>query len=80
MIPSLAKTFIEKLLEEVKKEHNMTKIQINVVNPLLQYCYSRLFPYFLIMTAIFLLTFILALLIFIMLLKQLLFDKNTMLS
>ena len=48
MIPSLAKTFIEKLLEEVKKEHNMTKIQINVVNPLLQCCYSRLFPYFVI--------------------------------
>ena len=76
MIPSVARNLLEKVLEEVKKEDNMTKIQVNVVNPLLEYCYSRLFPYFLIITIIFLLTFILALLIFIMLLRQLMYNKK----
>jgi len=63
----------------VQKEDNMTKVKGHIVNPLLQYCYSRLYPYFLIITIVFMLTFILALLIFIILLRQMLFDRNNLL-
>ena len=62
-----------------EEEENMTKVKGHIVNPLLQYCYSRLYPYFLIITIVFMLTFILALLIFIILLRQMLFDRNNLL-
>jgi hypothetical protein len=77
MLPKITRNLLERIIEEIKKDENMDKIKVNVVNPLLQYCYSRLFPYFLIMAIIFLLTFVLALMIFIMLIKQILFDRLT---
>lgn len=79
MLPTVTKTLLEKVIVEVQKEENMTKVKGKIVNPLLQYCYDRLYPYFLIITIIFMLTFILALLIFIILLRQMIFDRNTLL-
>ena len=79
MLPTITKSLLEKVIIEVQKEENMTKVKGHIINPLLQYCYSRLYPYFLIITIVFMLTFILALLIFIILLRQILFDRNTLL-
>ena len=79
MLPAVTKSLLEKVIVEVQKEENMTKVKGHIVNPLLQYCYSRLYPYFLIITIVFMLTFILALLIFIILLRQMLFDRNNFL-
>ena len=80
MLPAVTKSLLEKVIVEVQKEENMTKVKGHIVNPLLQYCYSRLYPYFLIITIIFMLTFILALLIFIILLRQMLFDRHSLLN
>jgi hypothetical protein len=79
MLQTVTKTLLEKVIVEVQKEENMTKVKGKIVNPLLQYCYDRLYPYFLIITIIFMLTFILALLIFIILLRQIIVDRNTFL-
>ena len=79
MLPGVTKSLLEKIIVEVQKEENMTKVKGHIINPLLQYCYSRLYPYFLIITIVFMLTFILALLIFIILLRQMLFDRNNLL-
>lgn len=79
MLPAVTKSLLEKVIVEVQKEDNMTKVKGHIVNPLLQYCYSRLYPYFLIITIVFMLTFILALLIFIILIRQMLFDRNNLL-
>ena len=79
MLPAVTKSLLEKVIVEVQKEENMTKVKGHIVNPLLQYCYSRFYPYFLIITIVFMLTFILALLIFIILLRQMLFDRNNLL-
>lgn len=80
MIESVTKGLLEKVLVEVQKDENMKKVKGTIVNPLLQYCYSRLYPYFLIITIIFMLTFILALLIFIILIRQMLFDRHSLLN
>ena len=79
MLPTVTKTLLEKVIVEIQKEENMTKVKGTIVNPLLQYCYDRLYPYFLIITIVFMLTFILALLIFIILLRQMIFDRNILL-
>jgi len=75
-IKDLINQCLQKGLEELKQPENMSKIQVNVVDPMIHYTYKRLFPYFLITIIIFILTFILALLIFLLLLKQTLSQKN----
>lgn len=72
LVKELTSKCLEKVVEELKKEENMSKIQQEVMDPLIQYTYNRIYPYFLITLVIFLLTFILALLIFIILVKKIL--------
>lgn len=72
LVKELTSKLLEKIIGEVKKEENMTKIQKEIMDPLIYYTYRRIYPYFLITIIIFLLTFILALLIFIILVKKIL--------
>lgn len=50
-------------LKEIKKDNNIDNIKENVVNPLIDYTFHRLYPYILVTSIIFFLTFILALII-----------------
>ena len=75
IITKLINKCLDTGLDEIKQPENMKKIQKNLVDPMINYTYKRLYPYFLVTTIIFLLTFILALLIFMILLKQTLNKK-----
>lgn len=75
-ISKLATSVLEKLLTEVGKEDNITKIETKLVEPLIQYSFRRLYPYMIIGGIIFLLTFLLAFLTLILLLQQRNFDFN----
>ena len=57
---------------EIKTEKNMTKIQNELLNPLITFTYKKIHPYLVLVIIIFLLTFILALLILIILIKKIL--------
>ena len=72
LVKELTSKCLESALEDLKTEENMTKIQKEMLDPLIHYTYNRIYPYFLITMIIFLLTFILALLIFIILVKNIL--------
>lgn len=72
LIKNLTSQLLERSINELKREENMTKIQNEILNPLIYYTYRKIYPYFLITIVIFLLTFILALLIFIILVKKIL--------
>ena len=72
LIKKLTNKIIEKIIVEMKEPENMDKIKKNVVDPLVKYTYKQLYPYFLVTTVLFLLTFIFALLIFLILLRQIL--------
>jgi ABC-type uncharacterized transport system permease subunit len=72
IIKELTSKCLEKVIVELKKEENMSKIRKELMDPLIHYTYKRIYPYFLITIVIFLLTFILALLIFIILVKKIL--------
>lgn len=75
LVKELSSKILDKLLIEIKREDNITKIQEELIDPLIQYTYNRIYPYFLITIIIFLLTFILALLIFIILVKKILINQ-----
>ena len=57
-------------LMEVKKEENINKMKVFVIDPLIEYTFKRLYPYILITSVIFFLTFILAIIILFLILKS----------
>jgi hypothetical protein len=69
-ISKFTKEILDKILEEVSKPKNMSKIEMNIVEPLIMYTFKRLYPYLLMSSVIFILTFLVALLILLLLIKQ----------
>lgn len=59
----------EYFIEEIKKEENVKTLKDNVVNPLIDYTFHRLYPYILVTSIIFFLTFILAVIILYLIIK-----------
>ena len=57
-------------LNEFKKEKNLNKMRVFVIDPLIEYTFKRLYPYILITSIIFFLTFILAIVILFLILKS----------
>lgn len=45
MIEKIIKDFIDKTILEVKKEENKKKIEIEIINPLLNHYTSKIYPY-----------------------------------
>jgi hypothetical protein len=60
----------EYFIEEIKKEENVDKIKDRVINPLIEYTFHRLYPYILVTSIIFFLTFILAVTILYLIIKS----------
>ncbi len=59
----------EYFIKEIKKEENVKTLKDNVVNPLIDYTFHRLYPYILVTSIIFFLTFILAVIILYLIIK-----------
>ena len=69
-ISKFTKEILDKIIEEVSKAENISKSESNVVEPLIMYTFKRLYPYLLMSSIIFILTFLVALLILLLLIKQ----------
>jgi len=69
-VSKFTKEILDKIIEEVSKAENISKIESNVVEPLIMYTFKRLYPYLLMSSIIFILTFLVALLILLLLIKQ----------
>lgn len=70
-VSKFASDILDKVLIEVTKDENMTRIEKKLIEPLLYYTFKRLYPYLMMTSVIFILTFLLALLILLLLIKQL---------
>ena len=60
----------EQFITEVKKNQNLEVLKLNLVNPLIDYTFQQLYPYILITSIIFFLTFILAVITFLLIVKS----------
>ena len=60
---------LDKVVIELNREENMNKIKENVLSPMVEYIFKRLYPYIVATSIIFILTFILAGAIFYMVFK-----------
>tara|TARA_Y100000385_G_C13106190_1_gene648033 strand:- start:2080 stop:2316 length:237 start_codon:yes stop_codon:yes gene_type:complete len=70
MISQFVSDILDKVIIELKKNENMNKIHKNLIDPLIYYTFKRIYPYLIVTAIIFILTFILAILILIFLIKS----------
>ena len=66
----LLKSFLNELVQELKKEENFNDLQTYCLEPILGYIFKRLYPYIIISSAIFFLTFLTAIIILVLLLRK----------
>lgn len=69
-ITNITKELIAKVFDEIRKEETMNDIQLNILDPIIKYAFSQMYPYILITSIIFFLTFILALAIFVFVMRD----------
>ena len=72
--PHIIKDIINDLLkytiQEIKQKENMTKIQAQILDPIITYAFSHLYPYIIITSLLFFFTFVIAVAILIFILRQ----------
>ena len=70
MRDKLTKSIIDYIVEEFSKEENHNKMKTKVIDPIFVYLIDKIYPYIIISSIIFILTFILAILILFMMVKS----------
>tara|TARA_Y100000590_G_C15702959_1_gene1007467 strand:+ start:2184 stop:2399 length:216 start_codon:yes stop_codon:yes gene_type:complete len=70
ILSKLSSELSEYFIQEIKKEENVENLKENVINPLIDYTFHRLYPYILVTSVIFFLTFILAVIILYLIIKS----------
>ena len=70
LIKKLTNDLLDKFIIEINKKENVTKVQRQIVDPLIEYTFHKLYPYILVSAIIFFLTFLLALSIFFLIIKN----------
>lgn len=75
MLPKFTSELLEKIIIEIRKPNNMSKIHVNVIDPLIDYTFGKLYPYILVSSVIFVLIFVFAFSIFLLLVRYQLLVK-----
>lgn len=70
LIKKLTNDLLDKFIIEMNRKENITKVQRQIVDPLIDYAFHKLYPYILVSAIIFFLTFLLALSIFFLIVKK----------
>jgi hypothetical protein len=70
VVSNLTKQLLEHALIEIKKDENIKKVKLELVDPIIDYSMGRIYPYMLITAALFILTFLIAIIILIVLLRK----------
>jgi|TARA_B100001093_G_C26416343_1_gene837807 hypothetical protein len=76
MIKELTQKLLEKVIIEIKKTENISRLQSNIINPVVFYAYSKLYPYFLTVIILFVVILIISLMNLVILMKIFL-SKNS---
>lgn len=67
---NITKEAIDSILLEVRKDNNMTQIKRDIMDPLIDYTFQKLYPYIVITSIMFFLIFVLAMAILYMLIRK----------
>jgi hypothetical protein len=70
MIQKITGELLDKVIQEIRRDDNITKIQNNLIDPLIHYTFDRMYPYIIVSAIIFLLTFLLAITILLLVIRS----------
>jgi len=70
MISQYSKEIIENILNEFKKNENLTKLYLNFLNPIIEHSINKFYPYIIILIFLYILLLILILIILYIVLKN----------
>ena len=70
IIEKLTKELVQRILIETNKKETVEKIQKQIIDPIIKYAFQHMYPYIIVTSITFFLTFILALAILIFTLKK----------
>ena len=69
MLSKLTSDILDKIVHELKQDHNMKKINSTIIDPVIGYCLRALLPYLIALVCIFVMILTIAVLILILLIK-----------
>tara|TARA_B100000767_G_scaffold274957_1_gene309773 strand:- start:2129 stop:2347 length:219 start_codon:yes stop_codon:yes gene_type:complete len=70
MMEKIVDELTQHFIEEFKKDDNINKVKVFLIDPLIEYTFKKLYPYILVTSIIFFLTFILAIVILFLIIKS----------
>ena len=76
MVEKITKNLLNKIINEIKKEENQKKIEIEILNPLLIKFSNKIYPYIKIGFLVYTINFIILIIIFILILIIYNYKKN----
>ena len=56
----ITSVIIDSFIKEIKKKDNMEKMRIEIIDPIIRHTFGRIYPYLIVISVIFISTFILA--------------------
>ena len=71
----LTNEMLEKVVHEIRKTENMNKIHGNIIDPLIEYTYNKIYPYILILFSILILIFLIIVVILLLILRPRFFNR-----
>lgn len=70
IVNELTNSILEKVLQQINTPNNIKKIQLILLDPMMNYTYNKIYPYCMVIIIFFIITFILTIIILIILLKK----------
>lgn len=70
MLEKFSNEIIQKAINEFNKEENQAKLKANIIDPIVYYILDRLSPYILVASSVFILTFLIAVVILFMMIRN----------
>lgn len=67
---NMTNSVIEGFITEFKKDENQEKIRVNIIDPMTNYIIDKVYPYVIISSIIFVMTFVIAILILFLMIKR----------
>lgn len=69
MISKITNELLDSLIIECKKEKNIDKLKINILNPIIYYIFWKIYPFFIILFIILLVILIIIIIMLVLLIK-----------
>ena len=66
----LVQSVVERFVQEAKKPVNMDSVRVHVLDPIIEYTFGRLYPYIIVTSIIFFLTFVIAAIVLVVVLRK----------